>query len=188
MKHTLYIEIKEKKGTFLSELEWVPTDGFYLLHCCCTLLTYKLRRWADSKQITKFQYKTIFSKWCLTWKRRNDIGCFYMFYGMRYSRWQMKMPYRVVVMGSKLRKKFIIPHRELPILNQIILLGQCNALLLREWRWSRGPDRSNRRMSWDCGEGGRNDCHCCTDSRNSLEMDGTLDFDCYILGGQIIWI
>ena len=100
----------------------------------------------------------------------------------------MKMPYRVVVMGSKLRKKFIIPHRELPILNQIILLGQCNALLLREWRWSRGPDRSNRRMSWDCGEGGRNDCHCYTDSRKSLEMDGTLDFDCYSLGGHIIWI
>ena len=54
-------------------------------------------------------------------------------------------------MGSKLRKKFIIPHRELPILNQIILLGQCNALLLREWRWSRGPDRSNKRMSWELG-------------------------------------
>ena len=60
LKHALYIEIKEKKGTFLSELEWVPTDGFYLLHCCCTLLTYKLSKGGQIQSINEIPVQIYF--------------------------------------------------------------------------------------------------------------------------------
>ena len=77
-----HIDIKGKKGTSLSESEWVSTDGFHLLHCC-TLLTH--REGGQIQSINEIPVQNYFFQ-MMSYLKEEKWHLFYMFYGMRYSR------------------------------------------------------------------------------------------------------